>query len=324
MPEILLCNQFTDTNTIKNQFGIDPSELIGLNNNQNISVLKPYHPYLHNRNPSARDHQTLKMLGTPSEVENLTTSSLTFGGEKTLGLAHIAEKLKEDSKEMAGASIELYNKRADKFVDAVREYQKALLAYRKVYKTNPTSRMLAKQKVLRAFEAMQSKFQHELKAVSYASKAKRGIALTNPTRAMNIARSSRNVAKLHIADQIEASKLVRYAKYTKFIGNGLAVLDFGERIGKIHDSYKEGGNWEKEMFIESSSFIAGAGTSSVVLDAGAAVLGFLMVATPIGWVGLIIGGVVVAGSAAAAGIVAGSEAHQYSGSLYDKIMKAVE
>ena len=78
------------------------------------------------------------------------------------------------------------------------------------------------------------------------------------------------------------------------------------------------------MFIESSSFIAGAGTSSVVLDAGAAVLGFLMVATPIGWVGLIIGGVVVAGSAAAAGIVAGSEAHQYSGSLYDKIMKAVE
>jgi hypothetical protein len=42
------------------------------------------------------------------------------------------------------------------------------------------------------------------------------------------------------------------------LGNGLAVIDFGSRVGNIHNSYQAGGNWERDFFIESSSFAASA------------------------------------------------------------------
>ncbi len=39
------------------------------------------------------------------------------------------------------------------------------------------------------------------------------------------------------------------------------------------------GNWERELFIESSSFAARVGTTALM---------FFTVATPVGWVGLIV------------------------------------
>lgn len=49
-------------------------------------------------------------------------------------------------------------------------------------------------------------------------------------------------------------------------------------------------------------------------------LGFLMVATPFGWVGMIIGGIVVAGMAAGAAIITNSAIKNNSGTVYDEIM----
>ena len=76
---------------------------------------------------------------------------------------------------------------------------------------------------------------------------------------------------------------------------------FGMRASNVYDSYKEGNNWERDLFIESTSFAASSSAGSVVLDSGMAALGFLVMATPIGWVGLIVGGAVVVGAAAATG-----------------------
>ncbi|QUM87335.1 hypothetical protein HWV03_14665 [Moritella sp. 36] len=127
-----------------------------------------------------------------------------------------------------------------------------------------------------AFQKMQQGFHHELKAVTGANKSARGTPLTSGTRATNIARSSRNVAKLNIVSQVQTSNLVKFSQYTKFLGNGLAVIDFGGRVGNIHNSYKAGGNWEREMFIESSSFALSALTGTAVVNAGSAALGFMM------------------------------------------------
>lgn len=88
-------------------------------------------------------------------------------------------------------------------------------------------------------------------------------------------------------------------QHAKYLGNGLAVIDFTSRAGNVHTSYKSDGKWERELFIESSSFAASALTGTVVVNVGVAMLGFIMVATPIGWVGLVVGGAVVAGAAAA-------------------------
>ena len=57
-------------------------------------------------------------------------------------------------------------------------------------------------------------------------------------------------------------------------------------MGSIHNEYKSSGEWERELFIESNSFAASAITGTTVVNAGAAALAILVMATPIGWVGL--------------------------------------
>ncbi len=177
-----------------------------------------------------------------------------------------------------------------------------------------------KQKAYAAFHKMQGQFRNELNAVTSQVKARRGTALTSAERATNIARSSRNTAKLNVSSHVQANNLVKLSQHAKFLGNGLAVIDFGGRVGNVHNSYRADGNWERDLFIESSSFAASAVTGTAVVNTGSAALGFLMVATPVGWVGLIIGGLAVAGIAAAASIGMNSAVKENSGGWYDSIM----
>lgn len=101
------------------------------------------------------------------------------------------------------------------------------------------------------------------------------------------------------------------------------MIDFGSRIGNIQNSYEAGSNWERELFIESSSFALSATAGIVAANAATAMLGFFVVATPVGWVGLIIGGVAVAGFAAATSIGVNSITKEKSGLAYDQLMEKI-
>jgi hypothetical protein len=90
-------------------------------------------------------------------------------------------------------------------------------------------------------------------------------------------------------------RLVQFGKYRRFLGNGLALIDFGSRVGNIHDSDKAGDNWYQEMFIESLSIAGSATVGIVAAKAGGAALACLAAATPAGWV-LIIAGITFANS----------------------------
>jgi hypothetical protein len=146
---------------------------------------------------------------------------------------------------------------------------------------------------------------------------------TSAERATNIARSSRNASKLNVTSQVQANNLVKFSQHAKYLGNGLAIIDLGGRVGSIHNSFQASGNWERELFIESSSFTASALTGAAVVNAGAAALGFLVVATPVGWVGLVIGGLTVAGTAAASSIAMNNAVKNNSGRWYDSLMSAL-
>lgn len=74
------------------------------------------------------------------------------------------------------------------------------------------------------------------------------------------------------------------------------------------------------MFIESSSFALSALAGTAVVKTGVSALSFIMIATPIGWVGLIAGGITVAGVAAAASLGMNHIVKEDAGSAYDSIM----
>lgn len=316
MSEVILCSKPVRVDFLKNTYGIDV-------NCSKSNTLHAFTPYVTGKELKSSDFQLISMLSVPQVAESLTNFSLSFGENNTIAFAELTQKLHEYNVGLIGASTSIYANRVSGFVGAVKNYQEALLAYRSAIKSNSTSKTIAKQNAFKAFQELQIQFRHELNAINAAVTSRRGTPLTSATRATNIARSSRNIAKLNITSQVQAHNLVRFTKHARLLGNGLAIIDFTSRIGNIHNEYKSDGNWERELFIESSSFIAGAITGAAVINAGSAALGFFVMATPVGWVGLVIGGLVVAGSAAAASIAMNNTVKNNSGEWYDSIMKAL-
>ncbi len=322
MSEILLCNQPMKADFLSRTCGIDTNFIHGKQCSK-PSTLSTFTPYVIGEEVSAFDSQLISTFSAPNVANNLTNLSLSFGGDNTIALAEITRKLQEYNVGIMGASTSVYANRLGGFAGAVKEYQDALMAYRGAIKSNAASKAMAKQKAFKSFQNLQIRFKHELNVINAGVKARRGTPLSSATRATNIASSSRNVAKLNVTSQVQASNLVKLTQHAKFLGNGLAVIDFTSRVGSIHTSYKADGEWERELFIESSSFAASAGAGMLAVNIGAAALGLLMVATPVGWVGLIVGGVAVAGVAATASITMNSVVKKNSGGLYDEIMKRI-
>jgi len=322
MSEILLCKQSLSASALEHQCGITIDQVSALGC-ANPSMLAANTPYSIDPEGSGLDHSILSQLSPMPVARELTSLTLSFGDDNVVALAEMTAKLNEYNLGLLGAATSVYAGRVGNFAGAVKEYQSALMGYREAVTAKSSLQSAAKQKAFRAFEKMQSQFRNELNALTAQAKARRGVALTNPERATNIARSSRSVAKLNVTGQVQANQLVRLSKHAKFLGNGLAVIDFGSRIGNVHNSYKAGGNWERDLFIESSSFAASAVAGTMAVNAGAAALTFLMVATPVGWVGLIVGGVAVAGVAAATSMGVNQVVKEDAGGIYDSVMQLV-
>ncbi|GAA6171672.1 hypothetical protein NBRC116592_13420 [Colwellia sp. KU-HH00111] len=322
MNEIILCKRNLSGSAFKNECGIDIAQALSLTC-PNPEMIIANKPYLLKKGRSTFGATTLAKLSNPATTKNLTDLSLSFGGDNLIALAAITAKLKEFNVGLMGASTSVYANRIGDFVGAVKDYQTALMEYRHASMANSPTKAAAKQKAKIAFDKMQRKFRLEVKAITSQIKSTRGNPMTNFKRGANIARSSRSVAKLDLINPVQADNIVKLTKYAKVLGNGLTVIDFGGRVGNIHNSYKAGANWEREMFIESSSFALSAATGIGVVNAGGAALTFLMVATPVGWVGLIVGGLAVAGTAAAASIGMNSAVKNNSGDWYDAIIKVV-
>lgn len=319
MSEIILCNRTFSASAFRNECGIG-IELASSITCPNPDMIIANKPYLLKSGNSSISTTTLAKLSKPAITKNLTSLSLSFGGDNLVALSAISSQLQEYNVGLMGASTSVYANRMGGFVGSVKNYQSALMEYRQAATAKLPSKMAAKQKAKMAFDKMQSSFKQEVKVVTSQVKSSRGTPMTSFKRGTDIARSSRSIAKLDLVNPVQADNVVKFAKHAKFLGNGLAVIDFGSRVGNINNSYKAGGNWEREMFIESSSFAASAVAGSLVVDAGLAILIF---ATPVGWMGLVVGGLAVAGAAAITSIAVNSEFKSNSGEWYDSLMTLV-
>src|SRR5690554_6431668 len=322
MSEILLCNQSLNPQALQRQCGINTDQLSALSCGA-PTLAAANTPYLIGDDPSGNGRGVLGQLAPAHVARGLTNLSLSFGGDNVVALAEINAKLKEYNIGLMGASTSVYAHRIGGFEGSVKDYQAALMEYRQAVKSSSPLKNAMKQKAHAAFDKMQNQFRNELKMVNAQARARRGTPLTSAERGTNIAWSSRNAAKLNVTSQVQANNLVNFSQHAKFLGNGLAVIDFGGRVGSIHNSFQAEGNWERELFIESSSFAASAIAGIAVVNVGTAALSLLVVVIPIGWVGLVIGGLAVAGTAVTASIGMNNYVKGNSGGLYDDIMSWV-
>jgi len=313
MAEILISSQIYNDRQFRQICG-EPLEELHCNGQH--GVMWAYRPYTVGRiTPADAGFIRPLLCGNPRNLHRL---SATLGQDNVVGVSKAMVALRDTTAALAGSAASVHASRGNAFTAGVQHYQNTLLTYRDVMHgkgppgVTPAS---AGQAIHAASANMQQKFQYELKMTALSQKGapRKGTALNNSTRAMNIARSSRHIEKLQLTSVVQATALGRFSKYGKVLGNGLILIDMGSRIGNIHNEYKADGDWERELFIESSSFAVSATAGILTVKAGVA---FFVLATPIGWVGLIV-------TAAAASMGANYITKEKSGGVYDSIMKLI-
>ncbi len=279
-------------------------------------VMWPYEPYTvgQTTNMEARILRAL-YCGSPRNIHKLSAAA---GQDNIVGISKAMTMLHDTTAAALGATATVHVARSNEFVRSVQYYQDTLLTYRNVMRGKGAAgatKASAGAAVRSAFEQMQNQFQRELSMTTSLQRtlSHKGTPLTNIIRAKNIARSSRSIEKLQLTSVAQAGAVGQFSKYGKALGNGLIVVDVASRVGNVQKAYKADGDWERELFIESSSFALSAGAGIIAVNAGTAALMFLTVATPVGWVGLIV-------VAAASSMVMNYAVKEKSGGWYDDIM----
>jgi len=316
MPEILLSATSSDARMIFNQCGSTNAPLFGRDCLPTSNV-QAYNPYFLGKEPSLVDQTIVGELMAGNASRKLTELSQCFGADQVNDLAEFREYVAAMGIGSIGTTASVYTDRTNSFVKALDRYQKALLSFRDASRSGSPLMVAKRTEAQRAFNHLQAQFQSEMKIINSRSRSRRGTPLTRSERALNIARSSRNADKLYVANQAQAHSLVRFTRHAKVLGNGLAVIDFGSRIGKVHTSYLAGDNWHREMFTQSLSFATSAAASIAAIKGG---LILLAAFTPAGVVGLVIAGSAIAVGAAGAAVVANYAVEKQSNSWYDDIM----
>ena len=317
MPEILLSRQAISAHAALQQCQARGETLID-RLMQQPEMLRPYTPYLMSDQPSEQDWNIVNELIAGNAARDLSEMVASFGGDNVVALAILQERVQSFGQGLLGASASTYAGRVGQFEEALGSYQRALLDYRTTARSGSPLLYAKRMQARQAFDRLQVAFQSELKAITADVRARRGTPLTSFDRGINIARDSRRADKLYVQNQAQAHQLVRFTQHAKGLGNGLAVIDFGSRAGQVHTSYQAGGNWHRELFVQSTSFIFSAVGGSVAVKGG---LALMAVFTPVGWVGLVVAGTAVAAGSAGVALGADDFAKSRAGRWYDAIME---
>ena len=252
-----------------------------------------------------------------SSAKNLMGLVSEFGEDRTVAIAQVMSTISNPySTAGMGAATSVYGGRVGAFADAVKAFEDSVMQHKQA-QSYRGGRQMSEVRMQRAYQKMNRMFNLEIELVTDGKKIRKGHPLANITRAKNIAESGRSIAKLDFTNQIQAHNLVKFSKHTKVLGTGLAVIDFTSRVGDIHNTYKAGGNWEKKMFVEASSFAVGAVAGTLTVNAG---LALLALTTPVGWVYLIGTGAAIIGTAALVSMTADHHAKKGADWLYDPLM----
>lgn len=180
--------------------------------------------------------------------------------------------------------------------------------------THPESKIITL--TLSAYNELQTKYHAELNklATPHSLGKNRGNALSGAERGITLAQ--RRGRGINVANNAQAVQVSNLAKSISYTSKGLVALDAGIRIKHVHNTYNQGGNWQREAAIQATGFgaagIAGIGVGKAVVT-GLTAIGLGL--TPVGWV-VLIGAGLTAGFIASQG--ADWLATKGTAALYDR------
>lgn len=275
------------------------------------------------RHPHAESLRSKVMtrLSAKGISKAISEPMMELGSEEAVALAEMMDALEVATINYTGATVSVTADRTSGFVQSVYRYQQALLRYRELSRAGGHPKnivALAEIEVRRMGAEMQSKFLPELDTIVKRNRMRKRSSLHNVDRAIEVAkhnRTKRAVAKLSFTNQSEINRIIKFGQYANVVGAGLVAIDFGSRIGQVHTEYLSGGDWNRELFRESLSFVGATGFAFYGAKAAAAL--FLPILAPFGWVFLIIGGAALAGGLAAGSILIDRLIKQHSDFGYD-------
>lgn len=268
------------------------------NNSLNCSILTANMPYCLGEAGVHPEGKIITQIlgGLPETSRQNLACTIDTAGDLTNTLAafydkHLAFFNLQNSAGLVGAGATASEARLTGLQKALVNYQKALEALHKhkgIGRGPSATYAELKSRARLAYQQLQVKYHAELnKLATPGSLGKnRGNALASADR--GIALAQRRGRRINVANNAQALRLAQLAKGVSYAGKGLIALDAGIRINGVHNTYKQGGNWQREAAIQTTGFgfggLAGIAAGNAVV-AGLTTIGLGL--TPAGWVVLI-------------------------------------
>lgn len=296
MPEIFFPSQNLSAQTL---FGKDNPALatIARNNALACTELTANMPYCLARDSHPESRMITHTLSQlPEDSRNNLMCTIDTLGDFTPTMAafydkHLSFFNLQNTGGILGAGATASEVRLTGFQKALVNYQNALMAlhnHKGVGRGPSAAKGELKNKARLAYNELQTKYHAELnKLASPNSLGKnRGNALSSADRGITLAQ--RRGRGINVASNTQALQISQLAKGVSYAGKGLIALDAGIRINGVRNTYKQGGNWQREAAIQAAGFGFGGATGLAV---GNVVVGSLTAIglglTPVGWVVLI-------------------------------------
>ncbi|MFO7788096.1 MAG: hypothetical protein R6W87_10070 [Halospina sp.] len=250
-----------------------------------------------------------RVLNSPEPEQRAYLAECTAQfGQDTVTLARFHEKFlegvdlwelgKEANSSLSSGAAVLAG-RTESFQDALRDYQKALIALNKSARKGTADagrKARLRQKVHIAYERLNTHFHQELKTLvpeSHRGKNK-GSALTSAERGQTLAERNKG-RRIHVADMEQGKAVNKLANSINYAGKGAVALDGGLRLQAVHEKYQNGKGWERELAVQSGGFLTSGGVGSATTRLAVNMSRILVVGGPVGWV-VLIGSTIVVGA----------------------------
>ncbi len=320
MPSLLLCDYPTDTRSLCRELAI-PDDCIRCHRGREPRSLSARVPYLLGACHEPWELDVCARLEPPGRM--LTELCFDFGAPATLALSEIRQDLQRYGGYALtglGSGAALYSSRISRFLEAMHEHQRNMLAYHRAtrpgYVADTAAAAAAHSDLVRSGHELNRRFALELEAATNRLRPRQRTYTSDRRQMPELVRRARRAKQLDVRSPIEATQLVELARAAKYVGRGVVAVDLGMRVNRVHEQHEARGDWQRSAVTEAAGFVI-SGMAGVALT-GAAVqtLNVIALATPAGWV-LVLGGAALAGVITAGSILAGTGTEYVAGSIYD-------